>query len=72
MSYVIGINFPFVMDPADSDFLKVLFRENNDLRVKLSAAQRQIFNKTAQCEALEEELRNNTFKDDQTVKVFIN
>jgi hypothetical protein len=58
------------MDPADSDFLKVLFRENNDLRLKLSAAQRQIFNKTAQCEALEEDLRNNV-KDHIKVIIFI-
>lgn len=58
------------MDPADSDFLKVLFRENNDLRLKLSAAQRQIFNKTAHCEALEEDLRNNV-KDHIKVIIFI-
>ena len=59
------------MDPADSDFLKVLFRENNELRLKLSAAQRQIFNKTAQCEALEEELRDKIYRDDKAFKVYI-
>ena len=30
------------MDAADSDFLKQLFKENNELRVQFAAAQREV------------------------------
>ncbi|KAJ3391305.1 hypothetical protein HDU84_006221 [Entophlyctis sp. JEL0112] len=48
------------MNEADSDFLKQLFRENNELRLKYNAAQREfgkLYNKGAQNDSLEDELR---------------
>ncbi|KAJ3153098.1 hypothetical protein HDU89_000726 [Geranomyces variabilis] len=45
------------MDKADSDFLHQLFRENNELRANVNALQRELYNKTFQNEANEDELR---------------
>ncbi|KAI8832143.1 hypothetical protein BJ741DRAFT_711074 [Chytriomyces cf. hyalinus JEL632] len=45
------------MEKEDVDFLHTLFRENNDLRLKLNALQRELFNRTIQNEAAEEEIR---------------
>ncbi|KAJ3154194.1 hypothetical protein HDU86_004738 [Geranomyces michiganensis] len=45
------------MDKADSDFLHQLFRENNELRANVNALQRELYNKTFQNEASEDELR---------------
>ncbi|KAJ3017854.1 hypothetical protein HKX48_003345 [Thoreauomyces humboldtii] len=45
------------MDKADSDFLHQLFRENNELRSQLNALQRELYNKTFQCESTDDELR---------------
>ena len=53
------------MDAADSDFLKQMFRENNDLRVKYTGLQRDLFNKTLQCEHMEEEIRSMAIKLDE-------
>ncbi|KAI9007365.1 hypothetical protein BC832DRAFT_450374 [Gaertneriomyces semiglobifer] len=45
------------MDKADSDFLHQLFRENNELRGKFTALQRELYNKTVQNEQMEDEIR---------------
>ncbi|TPX70357.1 hypothetical protein SpCBS45565_g01777 [Spizellomyces sp. 'palustris'] len=45
------------MDKADSDFLHQLFRENNELRAKFNALQRELYNKAVQNETMEEEIR---------------
>ncbi|KAJ3277626.1 hypothetical protein HK104_003125 [Borealophlyctis nickersoniae] len=45
------------MEKADSDFLHQLFRENNELRAKFNALQRELYNKTIQNESAEEEIR---------------
>ncbi|KAI8839288.1 hypothetical protein BC829DRAFT_29807 [Chytridium lagenaria] len=45
------------MDQAEQDLLRQLFRENNDLRLKFNALQRELFNKTVQNEMNEEEIR---------------
>ncbi|KAJ3011508.1 UNVERIFIED_CONTAM: hypothetical protein HDU68_001638 [Siphonaria sp. JEL0065] len=52
------------MDKEDSDFLHILFRENNDLRLKFNAAQRELYNKTVQNEAAEDEIRQLKLKLD--------
>ncbi|KAJ3101508.1 hypothetical protein HDU97_001323 [Phlyctochytrium planicorne] len=45
------------MDQAESDLLRQLFRENNELRFKYNALQRELYNKTIQNETNEEEIR---------------
>ncbi|KAJ3210378.1 hypothetical protein HDU67_005370 [Dinochytrium kinnereticum] len=45
------------MEQAEQDLLRQLFRENNDLRLKYNALQRELFNKTVQNEMSEEEIR---------------
>ncbi|KNC98817.1 ubiquitin-specific protease UBP2 [Spizellomyces punctatus DAOM BR117] len=45
------------MDKADSDFLHQLFRENNELRAKFNALQRELYNKAVQNETMEDEIR---------------
>ncbi|KAJ3233679.1 hypothetical protein HDU81_002064 [Chytriomyces hyalinus] len=52
------------MEKEDVDFLHTLFRENNDLRLKLNALQRELFNRTIQNEAAEEEIRSLKVKLD--------
>ncbi|ORY49418.1 hypothetical protein BCR33DRAFT_582213 [Rhizoclosmatium globosum] len=50
------------MEKEDSDFLHLLFRENNELRLKFNTAQRELYNKTIQNEAAEEEIRQLKLK----------
>ncbi|KAI9344001.1 hypothetical protein BDR26DRAFT_857979 [Obelidium mucronatum] len=50
------------MDKEDADFLHILFRENNELRLKYNAGQRELYNKTVQYEAAEEEIRQLKLK----------
>lgn len=57
------------MDAADSDFLKQMFRENNDLRVKYTALQRDLFNKTLQCEHMEGDIRSMAMKLDEVKSI---
>ncbi|RKO93227.1 hypothetical protein BDK51DRAFT_42737 [Blyttiomyces helicus] len=56
------------MEKADADFIHQLFQENNELRAKYNTRQREVrpveteragklYNKTVQCEAAEEEIR---------------
>ncbi|KAJ3048831.1 hypothetical protein HK097_010173 [Rhizophlyctis rosea] len=45
------------MDKADSDFLRQLFKENNELRGKLNALNRELYNKSIQTEAAEDEVK---------------
>ncbi|KAI9203333.1 uncharacterized protein BJ171DRAFT_510394, partial [Polychytrium aggregatum] len=45
------------MDKTDADLLRQLFRENGELRGKISFLQRELYNKTAQYESAEDEIR---------------
>ncbi|TPX34426.1 hypothetical protein SeMB42_g07324 [Synchytrium endobioticum] len=53
---------------ADADLLRQLFQENNDLKVKVNALTREIFNRSVQYDNAEEEIRLLTLKLDQTDK----
>ncbi|KAJ3035456.1 hypothetical protein HDV00_003747 [Rhizophlyctis rosea] len=56
------------MDKADSDFLRQLFKENNELRGKLNGLQRELYNKTVQAESAEEEIKSLKLRLEQEGK----
>ncbi|KAL2918170.1 ubiquitin-specific protease ubp2 [Polyrhizophydium stewartii] len=56
------------MDKADADFLQHLFRENNALRARYTALQRELYNKTNLLENAEEEIKQLRIKIDQEIK----
>ncbi|KAI8930279.1 hypothetical protein BC831DRAFT_2059 [Entophlyctis helioformis] len=56
------------MDKADTDFLHHLFRENNELRAKFTALQRELYNKTNLLEVADEEIKQLKLKVDLDAK----
>ncbi|KAJ3331975.1 hypothetical protein HDU76_001649 [Blyttiomyces sp. JEL0837] len=45
------------MEKTDQDFLRQLFKENNELRLKINTIQRELYNKSVQVEVAEDEIR---------------
>ncbi|KAL5032822.1 hypothetical protein BDV3_001359 [Batrachochytrium dendrobatidis] len=56
------------MDKAESDFLQRLFKENNELRARYTAQQRELYNKANLLENVEEEIRQLRIKVDMDAK----
>lgn len=56
------------MEKTDADLLHQLFRENNELRTKSHALQRDLFNKGVQLDNAEDEVRQLKTKIETTDK----
>ncbi|KAJ3226475.1 hypothetical protein HK099_004785 [Clydaea vesicula] len=50
------------MEKEDSDFLKQLFHENNELRLQINTLTRELYNKTVAVEVVEDEVRDLKLK----------